>query len=71
MKSLNFFPTQYFPQLSQKISFSNSVQTDLEQLGHQLRMTDKIGRMDCILVLPDGHLEGGADPRGDNTAIGY
>jgi gamma-glutamyltranspeptidase/glutathione hydrolase len=48
-----------------------SVQTDLEQLGHRLRMTEKIGRMDCILVLPDGRLEGGADPRGDNTAFGY
>jgi gamma-glutamyltranspeptidase/glutathione hydrolase len=52
-------------------ALTNSVQTDLEQLGHQLRMTDKIGRMDCILVLPDGRLEGGADPRGDNTALGY
>ena len=48
-----------------------SVQTDLEQLGHQLQMIDKIGRMDCILVLPDGRLEGGADPRGDNAALGY
>jgi gamma-glutamyltranspeptidase/glutathione hydrolase len=47
------------------------VQTDLEQLGHRLRFTEKIGRMDCILVLPDGRLEGGADPRGDNTALGY
>ena len=47
------------------------VQTDLEQLGHRLRFQEKIGRMDCILVLPDGRLEGGADPRGDNAAIGY
>lgn len=52
-------------------ALSEHVQTDLEQLGHQLRSTDKIGRMDCILVLPDGRLEGGADPRWDNTALGY
>jgi gamma-glutamyltranspeptidase/glutathione hydrolase len=52
-------------------ALSENVQTDLEQLGHRLRMTEKIGRMDCILVLPDGRLEGGADPRGDNAAIGY
>ena len=52
-------------------ALSNSTQAQLEALGHRLRMTDKIGRMDCILVLPDGRLEGGADPRGDNTALGY
>ena len=52
-------------------ALTGSVETDLEQLGHQLRMSDKIGRMDCILVIPDGRLEGGADPRGDNTALGY
>lgn len=52
-------------------ALSEDVHSDLEQLGHRLRMTDKIGRMDCILVLPDGRLEGGADLRGDNTALGY
>ena len=52
-------------------ALSNSTQAQLDALGHQLRMTDKIGRMNCILVLPDGRLEGGADPRGDNTALGY
>jgi gamma-glutamyltranspeptidase / glutathione hydrolase len=30
-----------------------------------------IGRMDCVLVRPDGTFEGGSDPRGDCTSLGY
>ncbi|MEM8568008.1 MAG: gamma-glutamyltransferase [Bacteroidota bacterium] len=43
----------------------------LVAIGHTLRNRGKIGRVDAILVLPDGKLEGGADPRGDDSAIGY
>ena len=52
-------------------ALTQSVKANLEQFGHDLRIIDKIGRMNCVLVLPDGRLEGGADPRGDNTALGY
>ena len=43
----------------------------LESMGHQTKERDPIGRVDAIMVLPNGRLEGGADPRGDDSADGF
>jgi len=44
----------------------------LKKMGHVIERRPSMGRMDCILVRPDGTLEGGADhTRGDNYAEGF
>ncbi|WP_162053228.1 gamma-glutamyltransferase [Pontibacter pamirensis] len=40
--------------------------------GHKIAPNPRgIGRAAGILVLPDGKMEGGADPRGDDAAVGF
>jgi len=52
-------------------SLPDSLIYELEMKGHVFRERGSIGRVDAILKRNDGTLEGGADPRGDDTARGY
>jgi gamma-glutamyltranspeptidase/glutathione hydrolase len=51
--------------------FTLETKQALEAKGHVIREVPAIGRVDAILVKKGGILEGGADPRGDDTAMGY
>jgi gamma-glutamyltranspeptidase/glutathione hydrolase len=52
-------------------TFDSLIVLDLETMGHQVEKRGNIGRVDAIIALPDGKLEGAADPRGDDHAMGY
>ncbi len=52
-------------------ALSAKVLEELEHKGYEISSRGAIGRVDAVLVLPDGSLEGGADPRGDDRAIGF
>jgi len=69
------FHHQWLPDkiLFEPNQFSAAALKELAALGYVIDEENApvIGKVDAILIRPDGALEGGADHRGDDTAVGY
>ncbi|MBD1383774.1 gamma-glutamyltransferase [Mucilaginibacter rigui] len=66
------FHHQWLPDevVTEADALSDATKITLQKKGYSIRSTGAIGRVDAILKTKTGY-EGGADPRGDDTAMGY
>ena len=67
------FHHQLFPDLIkiEKEKFNDTVLVELENDGYNLEFVNPYGRVDGILALDCGCLDGGSDNRGNDYAIGF
>ena len=67
------FHSQWLPDeiIAERDAFTDATLEKLRAMGHRITFRDEIGRVDAIRITPEGKREGGADPRGDDTAVGY
>lgn len=57
--------------VNQQTTLNETTQEALRKKGHHFMERSTIGRVDAILVLPDGNLEGAGDIRGEDTSLGF
>jgi gamma-glutamyltranspeptidase/glutathione hydrolase len=55
----------------EKDAFDSATTQKLESKGYKITANGPIGRVDAILKTKWGYYEGGADPRGDDTKLGW
>jgi len=67
------FHHQWYPDiiLYERNGIDTAEVEKLVKMGHEMKIRGSIGRVNAIHILPDGRRSGGADRRGNNSAIGY